>query len=234
MSRAIMLSALAGLSLSAAAATWDEVRGSVLPIEIMMGSLYEDLSTVSDLLGPMPDRPSVQYTVGPDSTSYSFAPGTTIGGAPFTLSASLTRVDETTWTGSSLFTGFAVEVANTTTFTIDEAGRGEADARVGVHRVRRTGDQNREYLSEWTLEWSGPTGGFAVSTHTNGARDRVRLVNIGGEVWWEWDFRKPGVAGAAGQTSSLLPASGVAGTFVPNGGTLALIGVGAATLTRRR
>ena len=220
------------MSSSAQVVPWSDVRDDVLPLQVMMGAAYEDFAVMHEIFGPMwTSIPTDIDMNGGGLIVYSIPPDTMLAGQTVSLSGQLERLDGSTWTGFSGVISPSAVITSSHTVSITENGEGVYSFELVGERT--TNGIAESFLEGWTLEWS-PGGGFAVSTHTSGALDRVTLRNVDGHITYDWRITKISTAEVSGiydaTTGSFVRASG----RIPAPATLAALGRTILIAPRRR
>ncbi len=231
-STSIALAASLSMSASAQFIPWMQVQEDVLPLNSMMGTVYRDFALMHEIFGPL-DTTIVPLTIAfdVDLIDYTTPPNLVIAGQSVSLSGQINRVDGNTWVGFSGIVTPSEVLASSHTVTITENGEGLYSFELAGETT--TNGIVESFLEEWSLEWS-PGGGFAVSTHSTGATDRVTLRNVDGRITYEWRITNPGIAQVSGTydaTAGII--SGATGR-IPAPASLALLGLAALVAPRRR
>lgn len=209
------------------ASEWSEVRDTVIPLQVMMGAMFEDAWRLSMLLGYDNSPFGVTVEASTGNFNYSIAPGTMIGGHAVDLTGTLTRISDTFWSG-------------VTEFSI---GRGTSTGLYIVEKVREQGNQvdfrlvgtlsgtplPPEYLRDWTMDWQD---GLGTSQHNpSGATDVIRPKQGGG---YQMRVTRRDTASIGGAFYTDLPSTGEFTWVIPAPSTLAILGLALIASRRRR
>jgi hypothetical protein len=231
-STSIALAASLSMSVSAQVIPWTQVQDDVLPLNSMMGTVYRDFALMHEIFGPLESAiVPLTITFDMDLIDYATPPNLVIAGQGVSLSGQINRVDESTWFGFSGIVTPTEVLASSHTVTITENGEGLYSFELAGETT--TNGIVESFLEGWTLEWS-PGGGFAVSTHSSGATDRVTLRNVDGRITYEWRITNPGTAQVSGTYDATTGTISGATGRIPAPASLALLGLAALAVPRRR
>ncbi|MCL4221711.1 MAG: PEP-CTERM sorting domain-containing protein [Phycisphaerales bacterium] len=219
---------LSAITLGANVSLGDDEFENLIPLQIMMGAMYEDTWALSNLLGPQDARFFMPFNLSPGNISYSIAAGTVIGDACVGLNGWMNQVDEFTWIGGS-----ALDVMRATrTRTYDATMRREDDGTwTFTLKSQSADDPDDELLHGWTLTPVKGKPGAWTSTHSTGATDNV-LRHVLNRVTWEITF--PQTASVSGSIAATGATSGDAACVIPAPSTLAILGLALIASRRRR
>lgn len=219
---------LSTLTLGATASFGDQEFENLIPLQVMMGAMYEDTWVLSNLLGSPNAHYVMPFDLSPGNISYSIAPGTEIGGATVGLNAWLTQVDESSWIGGSTLDLMRAESSR----SYDVNMRQEDDGTwTFILRSTSTDDPDDQYLSGWTLTPVEGAPSEWRSTHSSGATDYVTKHVLNRATW---TITYPKKASASGSIAATGATSGDAFCVIPAPSTLAMVGLALIASRRRR
>lgn len=222
------LAVLGAITVGTTTSFGSEEFENLMPLQIMMGAMYEDTWVLSDLLGPQSTPFLMHFDLAPGNISYSIAPGTEIGGASVGLSAWLTQVDDSTWIGES-----DLDLMRATRSRTYDATMRKEDDKTWTFTLKSKSkdDPSDELLRDWTLKSVPHKPNEWTSTHSTGATDYVEkhLLNR-----VSWTITYPDKASVSGGIAATGVTSGDAVCVIPAPATLAMLGLALIAVPRRR
>lgn len=223
------LALLSAIAIGAPASFGAEAFENLIPLQIMMGAMYEETWTLAHLLGWDNTHFAMPFTLSPGNISYSIEPGTIIGGVSVSLNGWLTQTDEGTWIGGSELDMMRARKTKEYLATWHREGdlyRFEIDTK-----LTDDADPDPDYLHSWTLTKKDGTRDEYTSTHSTGATDMVAHRGWN-KVYWEVTF--PNQSSVSGTTTPRGSCTAVADAVIPAPPTLAILGLALIASRRRR